>query len=94
MKYEESTDTTERLTFHEDGTATVIRYSLNSDKFNKVIIRLTQEQYDNWRNKRMLIQDALPHLDEDEREFLMTGYTPDDWEEMYSEDENEDDKDV
>jgi hypothetical protein len=83
MIYEESTDGTERLTFYPDGTAMVIRYSLNSGKFNKAIIKMTEEQYFTWKNKHMLIQDALPHLDNEEREFLMTGYTPEDWAIMF-----------
>jgi hypothetical protein len=93
-KFEESTDPTERLTFFPDGTALVIRYSPWTGKFNKVTIRLTEEQYNNWHNKRMLIQDAMPHLDKDEREFLMTGYTPTDWATIFPPDEDEDDKDV
>jgi hypothetical protein len=92
-KFEESIDPTERLTFFPDGTALVIRYSPWTGKFNKVTIRLTEEQYNNWHNKRMLIQDAMPHLDKDEREFLMTGYTPTDWATIFPP-EDEDDKDV
>jgi hypothetical protein len=82
-KFEESTGATECLTFFSDGTALVVRYSMFSGKFNKVILKLTEEQYDLWKRKRMLIQDALPHLDKDEREFLMSGYTPEDWEAMF-----------
>lgn len=78
-KFEESTDDTERLTFFPDGTALVIRYSLHSGKFNKAVIEMTEEQYSRWKIKHQLIQDALPHLDNEEREFLMTGYTPEDW---------------
>jgi hypothetical protein len=44
---------------------------------------MTEEQYFNWKNKHMLIQDALPHLTNEEREFLMTGYTPEDWVKMF-----------
>ena len=29
--------------------------------------------------ERRLIQDIFPNLNEDEREFIMTGYTPADW---------------
>ena len=36
-----------------------------------------------WRGG-MLIQDAMPDLSVDEREFIMTGMTPDDWEKMYA----------
>jgi hypothetical protein len=30
----------------------------------------------------MFIQDAMPNLSADEREFIMTGMTPADWEKM------------
>ena len=30
-----------------------------------------------------LIQDAMPHLDDDQREFLMTGITPAEWNETF-----------
>jgi hypothetical protein len=55
-------------------------------------MKLTEEQYNNWKVKRMLIQDAMPHLDKNEREFLMTGYTPEDWEEMFPPEEDEKDE--
>jgi hypothetical protein len=74
-----STNDNDRLTFHGDGTATVVRYSPLTRTFNKAIMKITKEQYEKWHNNRMLIQDALPHLDREEREFLMTGYTPADW---------------
>jgi hypothetical protein len=34
----------------------------------------------------MLIQDAFPMLSADEREFIKTGITPEEWEEMFGED--------
>ena len=83
MKYMESTDPAERLSFFSDGTATIIRYSPLTGKFNKARMVMTEEQYNNWKVKRMLIQDALPQLDNEEREFLMTGYTPEDWAKMF-----------
>jgi hypothetical protein len=88
-QFEEAIDPTERLTFYPDGTALVIRYSVLKGTFNKAILKLTEEQYNNWKVKRMLIQDAIPHLDKNEREFLMTGYTPEDWEEMFPPEEDE-----
>jgi hypothetical protein len=90
-KFEESTDETERLTFFPDGTALVIRYSMWTGKFNKVTLKMTEEQYSKWHNKRSLIQDVLPHLDKDEREFLMTGYTPQYWEAMFLPEKDEED---
>ena len=35
----------------------------------------------------MLIQDAMPNLNADEREFVMTGITPYEWDNMFEEEE-------
>jgi len=35
----------------------------------------------------MLIQAAMPDLNPDEREFIMTGMTSDDWDSMFGGDE-------
>ena len=29
------------------------------------------------------IQDVMPHLSADDREFIMTGFTPADWDKMF-----------
>jgi hypothetical protein len=38
---------------------------------------------------RRMIQDILPQLNDSEREFLMTGYTPEDWDKMFPPDEED-----
>lgn len=52
-------------------------------------INVTTEQIAAWRSG-MLIQNAMPDLTEDEREFIMTGITPEEWEEYIGESKNED----
>ena len=42
-------------------------------------INVTGEQLSNWRNGE-LIQNAMPDLSDDDREFIMTGVTPEEWE--------------
>ncbi|MDB4286366.1 hypothetical protein N9933_03605 [bacterium] len=49
-----------------------------------LFIAVTQTQLDDWENGA-LIQDAMPHLTTDEREFLMTGTTPDEWDAVFKE---------
>lgn len=44
-------------------------------------IDVTQEQLDAYERREGLIQDIFPHITPDEREFLMTGITPSEWEE-------------
>ena len=36
-----------------------------------------------WRIDRKTIQSALPFLNPEEREFLMTGFTPSDWSRIF-----------
>jgi len=49
---------------------------------NAMDVDVTEVQIMQWQNG-MLIQDAMPDLSVDEREFIMTGTTPADWEKMY-----------
>jgi hypothetical protein len=42
-------------------------------------INVTQEQIKDWEGGS-LIQDAMPDLTPDEREFIMTGITQEEWE--------------
>jgi hypothetical protein len=56
---------------------------------NKVHIReidVTREQVENWQGG-MLIQEAMPNLSIDDREFMMTGATADEWAALEEEDE-------
>jgi len=46
-------------------------------------LNITQAQLDAWVDG-MLIQNAFPQLDADEREFLMTGITPAEWNEAFA----------
>jgi hypothetical protein len=39
------------------------------------------------RRKAPLVQDAFPHLSADDREFLLTGATPTEWQTHFGDDE-------
>lgn len=58
----------------------VTKRSMLTDKENTREIAVRSEDLDKWING-MLIQDAMPYLSADDREFLMTGITPEEWEE-------------
>jgi hypothetical protein len=45
-------------------------------------IDVTEEQLAAWRGGQ-LIQEAMPHLSADEREFIMTGVTPTEWKDAF-----------
>lgn len=60
----------------------ITRKSQVSGKENTMDINVTKEQIDNWQNG-MLIQLAMPNISADEREFLITGITPQEWEKLF-----------
>jgi hypothetical protein len=49
-------------------------------------IDVTLEQLTYW-NDGALIQNVMPNISKQDREFIMTGSTPEDWESMFSEEE-------
>ena len=57
------------------------RKSILSGNVNVMDIDVTPAQLNSWK-QGMLVQTAMPDLSPDEREFIMTGITPNEWEEM------------
>ena len=45
---------------------------------------ITDAQYEAWQ-QGVLIQNAMPNLNADQREFIMTGILPDQWDEYLKE---------
>lgn len=56
----------------------ISKRSPRTGEVNTRDIPVTNEQLARWQNGD-LIQNAMPNLSADDREFLMTGYTPEDW---------------
>ena len=52
--------------------------SMFSGEWNIRNIPVTQSQLDDWQSGT-LIQDAMPNVSADDREFLKTGVTPEEW---------------
>ena len=50
---------------------------------------VTQEQLDAYFDGKGLVGEIFPHLTADEREFIITGITPDEWDEMFFDDGND-----
>lgn len=60
----------------------ITRTSNYSGIVRTIDLNVTQEQIDAWENGA-LIQNVMPHLSPDDREFLKTGITPEEWDEMF-----------
>lgn len=64
----------------------ITKTSMLTGKTHTRDIPVTEEQLEQWRWGRH-IQWVLPHLSADDREFLLTGSTPEEWEELKGDDE-------
>ena len=65
----------------------ITRKSRYSGIERTIDLPVTQEQIDSWRYDGVLVQDAMPHLSVDDREFIQTGIIPSEWEEIFGEDD-------
>jgi hypothetical protein len=58
----------------------VTRKSILSGKTNTMALDITQESLDIYDTiGGMLVQNVFPNLNKEEREFLINGVTPDEW---------------
>ena len=66
----------------------VTRKSLISGKTNTMSLPITQEHLDIYETVGdILIQDAFPNLNAEQREFILSGITPQEWNDTFGEEE-------
>ena len=65
---------------------TIAKKSGLTGKINFMDVPVTQEQLDRFQNGE-LIQRVMPNLTPDQREFLMTGSTAEEWDELFGDEE-------
>jgi len=53
--------------------------SMITGKVHTRDIPVTMNELAHWKESGLTIQEALPMLSRDDREFLMTGITPEEW---------------
>lgn len=70
----------------------ITKVSTLTGKTHTMDIPVTQEQLDAWRTGGELIQNALPELTLDQREFLISGLTPEEWKDFAASWEEDDDE--
>ena len=64
----------------------ITRTSHLSGKTRKMILAATRKQWESY-DHGTLIQHALPDLSPQEREFILTGITPEEWDAAFKEEE-------
>jgi hypothetical protein len=71
----------------------VERKSIVSGKVNKMDINITPEQLFNFISGRSgLAQEAFPDLSLDEREFIISGIHPTEWEQLFGNEDGKENK--
>jgi len=60
----------------------ITKKSAFTGKTQTMDIDVTQEQLDAWQDGE-LIQNAMPNVSAEEREFIKTGVTPQEWKDMF-----------
>lgn len=61
----------------------VERTSVISGQVNTMSLPITVDQLENYYLKGMLLQDAFPNLSPSQREFIKTGITSKEWDNLY-----------
>lgn len=61
----------------------IIKVSQLSGRVNNREIDITQEQYTEYCEGNELVQKLFPTLSADDREFLISGNTPEEWEDAF-----------
>ena len=67
----------------------ITRVSPVSGKTNSKEIDVTQEQLDSYLVHGEFIQKAMPHLSPADREFILSGITEEEWDDMFKDMEDE-----
>ena len=61
----------------------ITKQSTISGEFNTMDLDITLEQFTRYENGTELIQNIFPNLSPDEREFLISGITPTEWNSVF-----------
>jgi hypothetical protein len=71
----------------EGESAWITRESPLSGRFVKMLINTSKEKVEAWdamdNQRKPLIQNFFPELNKDEREFVLTGVSPHEWDELF-----------
>ena len=68
----------------------VTRQSVLTRQMNTMELPISQEHLDIYDTVGdILVQDAFPNLDKEQREFLISGITPQEWNKTFGEDDDD-----
>jgi hypothetical protein len=74
-----------------DGNLKVTRTSLFTKQRNSMTLPITRDELQAYARGADLIQNVFPNLTPDQREFIQSGATLEEWNSMFGSDEDEED---
>ena len=69
----------------DDGFVRVHKQSCITGNHNSMVLPTRQGELEHWEENMILVQDAFPHFTSEQREFLISGSTPNEWNKLFSE---------
>lgn len=83
-----------RLHQSKESQMKVTRKSLITGKVQTIELPVNPEDLATYQAGKALIQDVFPHLTPEQREFIATGITPEEWAAHIADEDDEDDEDI
>ena len=68
-----------RIEHISENKVFVQKKSMLSGKVNSMMIPTSQDKIEYWLQSGELIQNVMPDLDAEQREFIKTGISPEEW---------------
>ena len=78
-----------RIEHIAENKVLVQKKSMVSGRVNSMLLPTTQGKIEYWIESGKLIQDVMPDLNDNQREFLMSGITPREWDAMCGDEDEE-----
>lgn len=69
----------------DDGFVRVYKASVINGNINSMVLPTRQGELEYWEDSNALVQDVFPHFTAAQREFLISGLTPEEWNKLFSE---------
>ena len=66
-----------------DGYVRVYKQSVFTGKHHSMVLPTRQGNLEHWIDTGALVQDMFPHFNVDQLEFLISGITPEEWDETF-----------
>jgi hypothetical protein len=72
-----------RIEHIAENAVFVYKQSIATGHINTMVIPTTQGKIEYWMQSGEMIQNVMPDLTKDQHEFLISGITPEEWDDIF-----------